>query len=319
MTAFKKLRYFIEALCLRLLALLFSLLPWNMAVKTGGILGRLSTKIASKRFELTKDNIRRALPNLSAKEVERTALLSWENLGVILAEVIQASHMDAKQLSTKCVITNPHVLFQLRKEGKSALIHLGHFANWELTATAMTALGLPTAAMAKHIRNPYVDKMVDTIRRKFGMDIVYHHDPFFSCVRHLKRGYFLGILMDQNYPAGEIYAPFFGRMASTTPLTALLALKTGTPILPLHVTRKDGLLLATFEEAIYPDDTYSPQAMHALIDKLNARLESWIRKEPHLWLWAHNRWKREADALVYIKEHGGVIPAEKSHEPATTK
>jgi len=259
------------------------------------------------------------MPELTPEDVSKTALESWENLGITAAEVIQAARMNAGQLQEKCVITNPEAVLNLQKQGKNAIIHLGHIANWELVAMTITSFGLSTAALAKHMRNPYVDGMLDGIRRKFGMDIVYHRDPFFSCVRHLRRGRFLGILMDQNYPAGEVYAPFMGRMASTTPLTALLALKLGTPILPLHVTRVHGVVTATFEEPIYPDAAYSPQAMHALIDKLNAKLEEWIRKEPHLWLWAHNRWKREADALAFIAQHGGVIPAEKKHEAAQAK
>jgi len=303
MNFIKRPVHFLGYLAVKATTVLFALLPWDRAVKAGAFMGRAATGLVRGRFELTKENIRRALPELSEAQVRETALKSWENMGVVVAEVLSAAQLGKKELLSRFEVTNPQVLRDLQRQGRGAIVHFGHFANWELAAVGISALDLPVCAVVRHIRNPYVDDMLKAIRTRFGAEVIFHRDPFFSCVRNLKRGKFLGILMDQNCPAGDIYAPFMGRQAATTPLTALLALKLQTPVLPMRVTRANGKLLVTFEEPIYPDTAYSPETMHALIDKLNARLEAWIRAEPHLWLWAHNRWKREGDALRFEKEH----------------
>ena len=31
--------------------------------------------------------------------------------------------------------------------------------------------------------------------------------------------------------------------------------------------------------------------------------EDWLKEDPSSWLWAHNRWKREAEGEKYLQEH----------------
>lgn len=33
------------------------------------------------------------------------------------------------------------------------------------------------------------------------------------------------------------------------------------------------------------------EAIQQITDRINARLEAWIRKYPEEWFWLHNRWK----------------------------
>ncbi|MFA5161008.1 MAG: lysophospholipid acyltransferase family protein [Elusimicrobiales bacterium] len=291
----KRLRHLIEYAFVRLAVAAFSLLSWERAAACGALLGRLAARLARRRFALSVANIRKALPDMSDR-AEEIALKSWENIGVLAAELAQTSRMSGEQLFEKCVLENQQVVLELHKQGKSAIVHLGHIANWELPAMTVAAMGLPVCGVARHMRNPYVDRMLSEIRGRFGGEIIFHREPFFSCVRNIKRGKFLGVLMDQNCPGGEVFTSFFGAMAATSPLSALLSLKTQTPIIPLRVTRRDGKIIAILEEPIYPAPAYSREELLKLIAVLNGRLESWIRQEPHLWLWAHNRWKREGEA-----------------------
>jgi len=194
MPIIKRLRFFAEYLLLRLLAGFFCILPWDTAVKLGARLGRFGIKISRKRFALATGNIRKAMPELSQEEAENIALKSWENMGVIAAEVVQASRMTKEQLLEKCVLDNPEVLLDLLKQKKPALVHMCHMGNWEIAAMAVAAIGMPVCGVARHIRNPYVDELLAKIRMQFGGEVIFHREPFFSCVRHLKRGKLLGIL-----------------------------------------------------------------------------------------------------------------------------
>jgi len=304
MPVFKRLRFLSEYLILRLLMGFFSILSWDTAVKFGAALGRLGIKISRTRFTLATGNIRKAMPELSEQQAQNIALKSWENMGVIAAEVVKAAGMTKKQLLEKCVFEKPEFLLDINKQKKPVLVHMCHMGNWEIAAMAVAAHGMQVCGVARHIRNPYVDGLLAKIRMQFGGEVIFHREPFFSCVRHIKRGKILGILMDQNCPGGEVFIPFFGRMAATTPLTALLSLKTKTPIVPLHVTRRnDGKIVIHCDAPIYPAATYSHEELLKLVEVLNAKLEEWIRQQPQMWLWAHNRWKREKEAPVQTQSN----------------
>jgi len=303
MTLTKRLRFLAEYAALRLLGFLLSLLPWNAALKAGEMLGRFAALIVFKRLRLTKDNIRKAFPQFTEKQIDDTARASWGNMGIIAAEFLKASAMTRQQLLKKCRLHGEEKLKPYLSREKGVIIHVGHLTNWELVGLLFPALGYDCCVVARAIRNPFVDAWVTKMRKHFGSDIIFHRDPFFSCVRNLKRGKLLGILMDQNMPAGELYADFLGRPASVTPLTALLSLKMQTPVFPVRITRTPQGIDAYIEDPILPQEHYSEEHMLDLVNKLNGKIEQWIRQDPSKWLWAHNRWKREKDAIAYRQKH----------------
>jgi Kdo2-lipid IVA lauroyltransferase/acyltransferase len=291
----QKLKFLSEYLLLRFIVMVFCMLPWKLALNLGAFLSRFAIAFSPKRFKLSKDNIKIAFPEKSEEEIRKIAVESWKNLGMTIAETAKSSIMSKKSILKHCTLkTNPHVDEYVRQK-KGALIHTGHLGNWEMVNHVSQISGINTSVITRRVKNPYVDKWIKEVRVKFGGTVISHKSPFFSCVRNLKRGRFIGILMDQNTPKGEIFVPFFGKMAATTPLTALLALKTKSPIVPLRIVRKDYKIIAEFEEPIIPTEDYSEEAVKNLVMKLNAKLEEWIKAEPHLWLWAHNRWKRTND------------------------
>src|SRR5215470_8808613 len=89
-----------------------------------------------------------------------------------------------------------------------------------------------------------------------------------------------------------IPVPFFGRLAMTAPALAVLALRLDCDVLPLRVERLDG---ARFRVTVFPPlplpRSGEPHAdAAALMARVNATLEEWIRDRPEQWLWVHRRW-----------------------------
>lgn len=302
----KKIKFISEYAVFLFAAAILRALPWNTARSFGGALGRVASHVVYKRFRLTIDNIQKAFPSKTPAESVEIARQSWANMGVTAAEFAHASLMTSEQLKKICRVSNTARFEAHLAQGKGAIVHLAHCGNWEIAGLAVQAICGKVAAVARHIRNPFVDAWMDNARRHNGMEIVGHRNPFFSCAKWLKKGKVLGILMDQNMPYGEVFLPFFGRMASTTPLTALLALKTGVPVFPIRIYRENDLICAEFEDPIYPEEGYSDEKVYNLVAALNARIEAWITKEPGSWLWAHNRWKRESQAPAQTKTAAGL-------------
>ena len=107
----------------------------------------------------------------------------------------------------------------------------------------------------------------------------------------LRRGTNLGLLADQKMNDG-IPVPFFGRLAMTAPALAILALRFDCDVLPLRVERLNG---ARFRVTVFPPlplpRSGEPRAdAAALMARVNAILEEWIRDRPEQWLWVHRRW-----------------------------
>ncbi|MDD4004470.1 MAG: lysophospholipid acyltransferase family protein [Elusimicrobiaceae bacterium] len=304
----RRLAYYLEYLPLVWGLLLFRLLPWRVACARGRILGRLFSFLPTRRYRITIDNLTKVFPEKPAGEITAIARACWGNIGRIAAEFIKLTDHDRAYLFEHCRVENDGLFKARLDSGKGAIVHIGHFTNWEAAGLALTASGYDTVALTRITRNPYVDALVRARRMKFGGELIGHRNPFFSCVKTIKRGKAIIIASDQNMPAGELFMPFFGRICAVSPLTALLSLKTHTPVFPLHVLRDEkGVIVARFEDPVLPPEHYTEEGVLETVRLLNKITEGWIRANPGMWLWSHNRWKRENDPRRFAKPENKLV------------
>ena len=298
--------HYLQYVGLRCFCKLLSLLPYRFAVKLGGWALAPTRFLLPKRFARMVSDIQRAFPDKSPQQARQIAAQSWKNMGTIAAEFIQLSAMSVADFKKHCSIQGIEKL-QQAQGNTGGIIHIGHFTNWEAFGLAASAYGFDKAVLAQRVDNPYVDEQINHLRNIFSGTTFYsnHEDkPFFACMRWLKKKKMLGILFDQNTVSGEVWLPFLGRTAAFSPITALLAIKMQVPVFPVYVSRQEnGHLVCTVEDPVYPPTQYSQHQVLCFTKTLVSYYEKWLRANPASWLWAHNRWKREAEGNRYLQQH----------------
>ena len=105
------------------------------------------------------------------------------------------------------------------------------------------------------------------------------------------------MLVDQKMNDG-IPVPFFGREAMTAPAIAQFAIRLGAVLVPVRTERLNG---ARFRITVYPPleipatgDRAADE--HALMIRINAIVEDWVRDRPEQWLWLHRRCRIDSSA-----------------------
>ena len=151
--------------------------------------------------------------------------------------------------------------------------------------------GISVAQIYRAANNPLLDRMIARYRGDAGELIPKGKVAARRAIAALRRGTHLTLLADQKMNDG-IPVPFFGRLAMTAPALAVLALRFNCDVRPARVERLHG---AYFRLTVFPPlpvtRTGEPHAdAAALMVRVNATLEEWIRDRPEQWLWVHRRW-----------------------------
>lgn len=298
--------YFAQYAGLKVVCFILRVLPYRAAVALGRFCTGTAAKLLKKRFALTEKNIATAFPDKTPQEVHAIAMESWRNIGQILAEFIKLSSYPREKIQQYVEIDGLEKLQNALDTKTGGIIHIGHFTNWEAFGLAASARGIFSSVLAQRVDNPYVDEETNRLRHTFGGCTFYsNHDanPFFSLVRWLKQGKLIGILTDQNVVASEIFMHFLGRPAAISPITALLSIRMQVPVFPVYVTRRNGKIHCTIEGPIWPPKEAGQDNIRLFTRQLTDIYESWIRRHPGNWLWAHNRWKREEEGKRWFAEH----------------
>lgn len=281
----------IEAFGARLMFGFFSLLPLDTASWLGGWLGRL----VGPRLGVTKRaaiNLRRALPHLGAAAARRVMRDMWDNLGRVIAEYPHLDEFKVYAGDGRIEFVGDDILDPVLAAGKSAIFISAHYGNWEIATMAATQRGLDVAEIYRAANNPWIDALIASYRDSVGSELIPKGTiAARRSIVALRDGRHLAMLVDQKMNDG-IAVPFFGRDAMTAPAVAQLALRFDCAIMPARVERVKG---ARFRIVMSPPiavtRTGDRQAdTAAIMEAVNAEIESWVRARPEMWLWLHRRW-----------------------------
>jgi KDO2-lipid IV(A) lauroyltransferase len=94
---------------------------------------------------------------------------------------------------------------------------------------------------------------------------------------------------DQGMPNSGYSSLFLGRRAWTSPLPALLSLRTGRPIIVATNRRVKRHYSIHYSDPIWPTPESTSES---LMDEVLSIFEKTIEANPSQWLWIHNRWKQ---------------------------
>lgn len=263
---------------------LFRALSLDAASAVGGALGRaIGPRLGvSKR---ARRNLKAALPALSPPEIEIIVRGMWDNLGRVMAEYPHLARMRVYPPNDRFELRGVEHVEAAVAAGRLMIFISGHIANWELGPLAAVQYGLPVALIYRALNNPLVDAMLARMRGGSGELLPKGAVASRGAIAALREGKHLLLLVDQKLNDG-IPVPFFGRAAMTAPALARLAQRYDCVVLPTQVERCGG---ARFRLTVHPPLDISGDAA-AVMTRVNAILEDWIRARPEQWLWLHNRW-----------------------------
>src|SRR5208283_4346324 len=238
----KRLLWLLEAVVVIVLSFPLAVLPYRCALKAGGFLGLLLFYVWAGRRRIAIENIEKSVRSgaLQVSEpAEKIARESFINLGKSLAEVVRIYYGFGDSLIHSVVIKGEEHYSKAKAKGKGIIVVTGHCGNWELTALAFGVKVAPGSGVARALDNPYINGMVCRIRSRYGNSLIYKKGALKGILSCLKKEGVVSILMDQAVLQVEGFIiDFLGRRAWTTKMPALIARKTGAPVIPVLMSRE---------------------------------------------------------------------------------
>lgn len=279
----------LEAFAYDVVSLILKLFPFAAISAFGGGLLKFIGPLTSKQ-KIARTGLETAFPEKSETEISTLLKEQWGNTGRTFAEFPIMHRIKAFE-SDRVTIKGLGIF----KANAPAVIVTGHFANWEVMATALTQSGLPVRITYRKINNPYIDARVRKQRERYGTKFLIQkstHKGGRELLEALKNGESVALLNDQKFNTG-LSVPFFGQEAMTAQGATRLALKTGFPLLPMAVTRDGSNFTVTFYEPIELKNTGQREAdVLSGVKQVNGFIEDRIREKPAQWFWVHRRWPK---------------------------
>lgn len=272
------------------LGLALAWLPARVGLWVGARLGDLAWAALPRRRAVALENLTRAFPERPAPELARVGRDSFRHLGMNFVESCVFYFRPPARLLSRVSIEGLSHFEAADAQGRGMLLLTAHYGNWELLAASHALARFPLSVVMRPLDSPAFEPILERFRLRSGVELITKRRALTDIVDALRRRRMVGILLDQNASRREgVFVPFFGVPASTSKGMALIALRTGAPVLPVFIRRRpDGRHVV---HAGAPVPVPSDGDVVAFTRAFNEAIEAAIRRAPEQWFWLHRRWK----------------------------
>ena len=289
---------YVEYLAIRLISLLYGLIPASKAYAIGAALSEGCYPFFRQRRRLAIDNILKAGITCDPKAADRIARKAFGHLAGHICEALKVGQViTPDNWREHITFDGPEASWKLLMEtlDEPIMILSGHHGAWE-AAVSIISFTRPMIAVARKMNNPFVDRFLKKHHFRGAITIVAKKQGFAPRVlREWKeKKAAMTLVMDQHAgPKQGVRVDFMGRSASTHTSPARLHLKTGAPIIAGAFIREKAFQyrMVTGEPIRFAPTGDKEKDISDLLTEINKRLETVIRRYPEQYLWAHKRWR----------------------------
>ena len=289
----KKLKNDLIFLFLSVLMFTFRTLPRETAFFLAKVLAKLAFWVLPKERKKTIENLTLVFgKEKSEAEIKKLAQEVFVNLALSGVDVIRLIKYQDK-IAQMVEVENEEIFDEAYRQGKGIMTLTGHVGCFELMGPYFNQKGYKTVAIGRELYDKRLDKILVENREKSGVQNIPNSSSVKEIIGVLKEGKVLGVLIDQNSnKVRNVKVNFFGKPVNAPVGPALIALKTGSPIVPLAIVRNsENSYRIIVGQKLEPKVTEDREKEAVrLIQECTLFLEQIIRKYPAQWVWMHNRW-----------------------------
>ena len=283
-----------------------SALPLRFLFALGNFAGFLAWLVLGKYRRLALANLEIAFGGEKpSRELRRISRRNFQRGAANLLCSVKMGSMPPEKMERHLETDNLDAVHRELRAGRPVVVVLSHIGNWELFAQMFSRYVnyVRLATVYQKLGNRYIDAHVRRIRGRTNVELFDRGDGFHGPIELLRSGGVIGILADQHAGDHGLWTPFFGRLASTSPLCGLLAKRTGAAVIEAACsTVGPARWRMVFTERLdAPGDS-----VQVITAKCNDALEQQIRAAPEDWFWVHNRWKTPRPNFLLTHYRRGV-------------
>jgi KDO2-lipid IV(A) lauroyltransferase len=230
---------------------------------------------------------------MSHAEIQRLMHAFYRHLGLGIVEFVRALRVSDSEIRKILRLSGTSHLDAALAQGRGGIIVSAHTGNWEMSVRGLILAGYRIHAIARTQSDQTFAGLLDRSRSQAGLGLIPKRGAVRAAQERLARNEFVIFVVDEDAGRRGVFAPFFGHLASTAVGPAVVAARSGAPVIPGFAYRNaDGthtVFVAPALKLRFTGDERKDAEVNTAI--IAQAVEQGIRRHPEQWLWVKRRWR----------------------------
>jgi KDO2-lipid IV(A) lauroyltransferase len=286
-----------------------SSLPLPAWYAFGRFFAWLAEHVIRHRRRIIDMQIAACFPDRDAGWVRSTRHAFYRGFAQVSVEIIKAATITPEELAPRVTFEGDAAARAALDAGQSIMVVTSHNCNWEWTLLRLSSLGHPIHAAYKPLRGNFGDRLMLTIRSRFGAEMMPARRLLMRVMRYKGPARIVAIVADQAPTSSGVryFTRFMGLDTAFFVGPEAIARAARLPVFYLAMRRESrGRYRVAFEPLAAAGEDLAEGEM---LERYAAAVERLTREQPADWLWNYRRWKVQRDAAgnpVIVKS--GTLP-----------
>jgi len=267
------------------------LLPENFVYTNANRVADFTTKRNGRNVRRLRANLARVKPEATELDLELIVYKGMRSVFRYYVDTFRLQDWSQSRILETVTTSNEHLLLDAISAGNGAIVTLPHVGNYDHAAAYFCSKGAKIVTVAEHLKPEALFKKFLEYRAAFGMEAL----PLDSRVlptlaQRLRAGYVVALAADRDLSRSGIDVKFFGGLARMPAGPAVLALKTGAPLIYAMVSYTDVGIHIDFELVPMSDQGTESENIAAIIQNSANLFAKGISQYPHDWHMMQRIW-----------------------------
>jgi KDO2-lipid IV(A) lauroyltransferase len=226
-------------------------LPEKSAYK---LANKISDQIFNKNGKGVKrlrNNYKRVLTSISNNELEALTKEGMRSYLRYWFDTFRLNKWSKSRIIQTTLVVRENLLRDPIEKKNGCIIALPHAGNWDHAAAYFCSTGIPITTVVEKLKPEAIFKKFLAYRESIGIEAISHKEKTMPILmERLNQGKLVALVADRDMSRNGIEVNFLGGVAKMPAGPAILAVKTGSPLVTAYIRYIDKGIEITFDETI---------------------------------------------------------------------
>ena len=230
---------------------IIGILPEKNAYKLANFVSDRIFRKNGKGVKRLRNNYKRVTSNISSSQLETLTRDGMRSYLRYWFDTFRLNKWSKSRIIETTFVVRENLLRDPIETKKGCIIALPHAGNWDHAAAYFCSTGIPITAVVEKLKPEAIFKKFLAYRESIGIEAISHKEKTIPIlIERLNQGKLVALVADRDMSRNGIEVNFLGGIAKMPAGPAILAIKTGSPLVTAYIRYLDKGIEITFDETI---------------------------------------------------------------------
>jgi KDO2-lipid IV(A) lauroyltransferase len=177
------------------------------------------------------------------------------------------------------------------KDGKGVVVALPHAGNWDHAGSYFCGMGFPLVTVAERLKPEALFNKFLEYRQNIGMEVLaLDSRSIVTLMQRAREGRLIALVADRDLSKSGVSVSFFGHPARMPAGPALLAIRTGIPLITAYVSYTSTGIHIVFKSVEIPTHGSEEEKISQVVQRCADQFAEGIASAPEDWHMLQRIW-----------------------------